>query len=150
MMKILLLHGPNLNLLGEREPEHYGTDTLAEINSRITALAKEIGAEVRAVQSNCEGGMIDAVQEARTWASGILVNPGAFTHYSYALRDAIAAVHLPAVEIHISNVFKREEFRQRSVIAPVCVGSICGFGSCSYELGLRGLIEVIRSSETKK
>jgi 3-dehydroquinate dehydratase II len=135
MTKILLLHGPNLNLLGEREPDVYGKVTLAEIDARITALAKGQGAEIRIVQSNCEGGIIDAIQEARQWADGLMINPGAFTHYSLAIRDAIAAVRIPAVEIHISNVFAREEFRHRSVIAPVCIGSICGFGARSYELG---------------
>jgi 3-dehydroquinate dehydratase-2 len=135
MTKILILHGPNLNLLGEREPEVYGSTTLAEIDARLNALAKGQGAEIRIVQSNCEGGIIDAIHEARKWADGLMINPGAFTHYSLAIRDAIAAVRIPAVEVHLSNVFAREEFRHRSVIAPVCVGSICGFGARSYELG---------------
>jgi 3-dehydroquinate dehydratase II len=150
MVKILLVHGPNLNLLGEREPEVYGRVTLAEINGRISALAKEQGDEVRIVQSNSEGGIIDAIQEARAWADGLMINPGAFTHYSLAIRDAIAAVHLPAVEIHISNVFAREEFRHRSVIAPVCIGSICGFGERSYELGWAGLTDYLRNEKQKK
>jgi 3-dehydroquinate dehydratase-2 len=148
MLKILLLHGPNLNLLGEREPEQYGKLSLEEINRRVLALAKERGVEVRAAQFNCEGGMIDAIQESRTWAAGILINPGAFTHYSYAIRDALAAVRLPAVEVHLSNIFHREEFRHRSVIAPVCIGSICGFGWHSYELGL--LAVLARLQETLK
>jgi 3-dehydroquinate dehydratase-2 len=143
MIKILLIHGPNLNLLGEREPEVYGKITLAEINDRLTAAAKGRGAELRAVQSNSEGGIVDAVQEARTWAAGLLINPGAYTHYSLAIRDALAAVRLPAVEVHISNVFAREEFRHRSVIAPVCVGSVCGFGWRCYELGLTGLLDYL-------
>ncbi len=150
MVKILLVHGPNLNLLGEREPDVYGRVTLAEINARISALAKEQGDEVRIVQSNSEGGIIDAIQEARTWSDGLMINPGAFTHYSLAIRDAVAAVRLPAVEIHISNVFAREEFRHRSVIAPVCIGSICGFGERSYELGWTGLTSYLRDEKQKK
>jgi 3-dehydroquinate dehydratase-2 len=150
MIKLLLLHGPNLNLLGEREPDVYGKITLAEINDRITALARERGAEIRIVQSNCEGGMIDAIQEARQWADGLMINPGAYTHYSLAIRDAITAVSIPAVEVHISNVFAREEFRHRSVIAPVCVGSVCGFGWRSYEMGLAGLLGYLQDSKEKR
>jgi 3-dehydroquinate dehydratase-2 len=145
MLKILLLHGPNLNLLGEREPEIYGKTTLEEINSSLSALAKEHGAEIRAVQSNGEGGLVDAIQEARTWASGLIINPGAFTHYSLAVRDAISAVPVPTVEVHISNILAREEFRHRSVIAPVCIGSVSGFGWRSYELGLLGLLGYLQS-----
>ena len=149
MIKILLVHGPNLNLLGEREPEVYGRVTLAEINARITAMAKGQGAEIRIVQSNSEGGIIDAIQEARGWADGLMINPGAFTHYSLAIRDAIAAVRIPAVEVHISNVFSREEFRHRSVIAPVCIGSVCGFGERSYELGWIGLTGYLQPQSEK-
>jgi 3-dehydroquinate dehydratase-2 len=150
MTEILVLHGPNLNLLGEREPELYGSVTLQEINARVQSLAEERKAAVRFQQCNCEGGMIEAIQEARTWAAGILINPGAFTHYSYAIRDAIAAVRLPAVEVHISNVFQREEFRHRSVIAPVCAGSICGFGWRSYELGLLALLGLLQDRPSAK
>jgi 3-dehydroquinate dehydratase-2 len=150
MMKILLLHGPNLNLLGEREPERYGTVTLEEINTRMKALAGQNSVEMRTTQCNCEGGMIEAIQDARTWAVGVLINPGAFTHYSYAIRDAIAAVNLPVVEVHISNVFQREEFRHRSVIAPVCIGSICGFGWRSYELGFRALLAWLQDRDSGK
>ena len=149
MIKILLIHGPNLNLLGEREPDVYGNMTLAEINQRLTALAKERGAELRIMQSNCEGEIINAIQEARTWAGGLMINPGAFTHYSLAIRDALSAVRLPAVEIHISNVFAREEFRHRSVIAPVCIGSVCGFGWRGYELGLIGLLDNLETMQNK-
>jgi 3-dehydroquinate dehydratase-2 len=149
MLKLLLIHGPNLNLLGEREPEVYGRVTLAEINQRITALAKEQGAEIRIVQSNSEGAIIDAIQEAQQWADGLMINPGAFTHYSLAIRDAIAAVRVPAVEVHISNVFAREEFRHRSVIAPVCIGSVCGFGRRSYDLGWIGLMGYLQEKIKK-
>jgi len=149
MINILVIHGPNLNLLGEREPEVYGTVTLADIDKRLAAAAKERGVELRTVQSNNEGAIIDAVQDARGWADGLMINPGAFTHYSLAIRDAIAAVSLPAVEIHLSNVFAREKFRRRSVIAPVCIGSICGFGGRSYELGLIGLVNHLAARKGK-
>jgi 3-dehydroquinate dehydratase-2 len=150
MLKILLIHGPNLNLLGEREPDVYGRMTLAEIDARLVAAVRERGAELRSVQSNCEGAIINAIQEARTWADGLLVNPGAYTHTSLAIRDAISAVSLPAVEVHITNIFSREEFRRHSVIAPVCLGSICGFGWRSYELGLAGLIDHLSSRAAAK
>lgn len=149
MIKILVIHGPNLNLLGEREPEVYGTVALADIDKQLAAAAKERGAELRTLQSNSEGAIIDAVQDARRWADGLMINPGAFTHYSLAIRDAIAAVSLPAVEIHLSNVFAREKFRRRSVIAPVCIGSICGFGGRSYELGLIGLVNHLAARKGK-
>jgi 3-dehydroquinate dehydratase II len=149
MIKILVIHGPNLNLLGEREPEVYGTVTLADIDKQLATAAKERGAELRTLQSNSEGMIIDAVQDARGWADGLMINPGAFTHYSLAIRDAITAVSLPAVEIHLSNVFAREKFRRRSVIAPVCIGSICGFGWRSYELGLIGLVNHLAARKGK-
>jgi 3-dehydroquinate dehydratase-2 len=147
MIKILLLHGPNLNLLGEREPDKYGTITLAEINDRITALGGERGAEIRIVQSNSEGGIIDAIQDARHWADGLMINPGGFTHYSIAIRDAIAAVNLPTMEVHLTNIFAREDFRHKSVIAPVCIGSVIGFGWRSYELGLTRLLGHLQRSK---
>lgn len=144
--KVLILHGPNLNLLGTREPGVYGAVTLDEIDRRIKAAAAERGIEVRSFQSNSEGALIDAIHRAREWAYGIVFNPGAYTHTSYALRDAIAAVGLPTVEVHISNVYAREEFRHRSVIAPVCVGKIAGFGWYSYILGLDALLHSLEAS----
>lgn len=137
--KVLVLHGPNLNLTGFREPELYGKKPLADIDEDIHRAAGEMDMEVRILQSNHEGVLIDTIQENRKWADAIVVNPGALTHYSYSLRDALASVRIPIVEVHLTNVQAREEFRSKSVISPVCVGTIAGFGSNSYVLALQAL-----------
>jgi 3-dehydroquinate dehydratase-2 len=141
MKAILVLHGPNLNLLGEREPAIYGKVTLEELDGRLIEAGKALGLDVRPQQSNHEGVLIDALHAARLWAAGVVFNPGGYTHTSVALRDAVAAIHIPVVEVHLSNVSGREEFRQHSLIAPVCLGSIAGFGWRSYLLGLYTLAD---------
>jgi len=139
----LILHGPNLNLLGTREPEVYGSITLDDINNKLVELGKELSAEVKSLQSNHEGALVDALHDARTWADGVVFNPGAYTHTSIALRDAISAIQIPVVEVHLSNVYAREEFRHISMISAVCKGKITGFGWRSYMLGLRALAEML-------
>ena len=143
MVSVLVLNGPNLNLLGKREPGVYGSETLDDIIVRLQAVMRELGAQMEHVQSNHEGVLIDAIHQAKGVHQGIVFNPGAFTHYSYALRDAIAAVSLPVIEVHISNVHARESFRHHSVIAPVALGQIVGLGSDGYEWAVRALVRKI-------
>lgn len=140
-MKILVLHGPNLNLLGTREPEIYGSMTLQEINTRLIELGRSLGVDIKCQQSNHEGTLIDALHDGRTWADGVVFNPGGYTHTSVALRDAITAIGIPVIEVHLSNVYAREEFRRQSLISPVCRGKISGLGWKSYALALRALAE---------
>ncbi len=141
-MKVLVLHGPNLNLLGAREPEIYGSMTLDEINVKLVELGRSLGAEVKCLQSNHEGALIDALHDARAWANGVVFNPGGYTHTSVALRDAITAIEISVVEVHLSNVYAREDFRHTSLISAVCKGKVVGFGWKSYMLGLRALLEL--------
>ncbi len=139
--RILVIHGPNLNLLGSREPDIYGNTTLEEINGDLSSAAKEWGAEVEFFQSNYEGALVDRIQEAQSWADGILINPGGLTHTSVTLRDALVATELPIVEVHLSNIFAREEFRRSSFVSPISLGVISGFGPMGYGLGLNALLE---------
>jgi 3-dehydroquinate dehydratase-2 len=136
-MRVLVIHGPNLNLLGEREPEIYGKQTLADIDASLAALARELSLDVHCVQHNAEGAIIDELHAARSNYGAVLINPGAYTHYSYAIADAISAITIPVVEVHLSNIAAREAFRRTSVVAPACAGSIAGFGANSYALALR-------------
>lgn len=144
-MKFLVLHGPNLNLLGTREPLIYGSQTLSGINLSLDELSVELGCELSFFQSNSEGELIDAVHAAARDCRGILINPAAYTHTSIAIRDALSAVGLPCVEVHLSNIHQRETFRHLSLVAPVSIGQICGFGSDSYLLGLRALFNYVKN-----
>lgn len=145
--RILVLNGPNLNLLGLREPGIYGRETLDMINNSLISLATELGCEVTCLQSNSEGELVNAIQQALAGADGIIINPAAYTHTSVAIRDAIAAVGLPVIEVHLSNVYKREEFRHRSLVAPVAVGQIAGLGSDGYLLALRGMVRYLNKPD---
>ena len=146
-MKVAVIHGPNLRLLGRREPEVYGAATLAEIDAALGALAHDLGSEVEFFQSNSEGELLDFVEEAAGRVDGFLINAGAFTHTSLALRDGLAGVALPFVEVHLSNTMAREAFRRRSYLSPIASGVVFGFGAESYLLGLRGLVGRLRSAE---
>jgi 3-dehydroquinate dehydratase-2 len=148
-MRILVLHGPNLNLLGRREPHIYGKETLADINARLEALAKELGAELVIVQSNHEGVLIDALQANMDKADGAIINPAGITHYGVPLHDAIAAMPFPVIEVHLSNIAKREEWRHRSMVAPVAAGTIQGLGWRSYTAALRVVVEIARDAKKR-
>ena len=143
VMRILVIHGPNLQLLGDREPKVYGGATLEQINKKLGEEADRLGVELKIVQSNHEGEIVDVIGEACRTADAILINPAAYTHTSVAIRDALAAVSIPAVEVHLSNIYCREDFRRHSLIAPVVAGQVSGFGSESYLLGLRAVIGLI-------
>jgi 3-dehydroquinate dehydratase-2 len=145
-LSILVLHGPNLNLLGWREPHIYGSLTLADINSNLASLAQTLTVNLESFQSNHEGALIDALHAARETKHGVVFNPGGYTHTSVALRDAVAAIGIPVVEVHLSNIHAREAFRQHSYLAPVCLGSIAGFGYNSYALGLRAVVAHLRKN----
>lgn len=146
MARVLVVYGPNLNLLGEREPEVYGRDTLEQISARLREAAAREDVEVEFFQSNSEGAIIDRLHAARTTAQAVVLNAGALTHYSYALRDAIAAIRIPVVEVHMTNTHARERFRRRSVLSSVCAGVVQGFGPQSFLLGLRAAIGLLRET----
>ena len=146
MLNILVLHGPNLNLLGQREPGVYGSATLEDINRLLETEAQALQVKLSALQSNHEGVLVDAIQAARDQQSGLVINAGAYTHTSVAIRDAIAGVNIPTVEVHLSNIYRREPFRHHSYIAPIAIGQISGFGPDSYRLGLQALVHYLRTN----
>lgn len=144
-MKILIINGPNLNMLGIREPEKYGNLTLADIEKELFALSFELGIDIELFQSNTEGEIIDKIQSTIGIFDGIVINPGGYTHTSVAIRDAISAVNIPTVEVHLTNISAREEFRHKSLISPVCIGQIAGFGKNSYKLGLKAINDYLNN-----
>lgn len=143
MSRVLIVHGPNLNLLGMREPDIYGSQTLEDIDDMVRQEAEELGVELRIVQSNHEGDIVEAVQDVYEWADAVIINPAGYTHTSIAIRDVIVAVRLPTIEVHLSNIWAREEWREKSVTAPACVGVIAGFQAMSYVLALRAAKSII-------
>lgn len=147
-MKLLLIHGPNLNMLGTREPEQYGNETFEDINKNLYAYCFKINAELEIFQSNCEGEIVTKIQQAIGYYDGIIINPAAYTHTSVAIRDAISAVKIPTIEVHLSNVYSREEFRHHSFIAPVCIGQIAGFKANSYKLAIDAMLDYLKNNET--
>ena len=147
MTSLLLINGPNLNLLGIRDPKTYGTTTLAEIEAKAAAVGKELGITINAFQSNSEGALIDRIHEARTKEDGIIINPGAYAHYSYAIRDAIDSVSLPTIEVHLSDIHKREEFRHHSVTEAVCLKQIVGLGEEGYYIAIRELNDYLKAKD---
>jgi 3-dehydroquinate dehydratase-2 len=148
-MRVVVIHGPNLNLLGEREPEIYGGQTLAGLDAEITALARDLALEVSIAQYNGEGAIVDALHAARASCDAIVLNPGAYAHYSYAIADAVRALRVPVIEVHLSNIYAREVFRRTSVVAPACAGTIGGFGRASYLLGLRAAVHLVAATARK-
>ncbi len=146
-MNILVIHGPNLGLLGKREPEVYGKETLEDINNLLKKKAEELNVSLKIVQSDYEGKIVEVIGSSIDWADGIIINPGAYTHTSIAIRDAISAVKKPTIEVHLSNVYKREEFRHKSYISPVCTGKIIGLGKFGYLLAIEGLVEIIKEKK---
>jgi len=146
MVKVMVIHGPNINLLGIREPHIYGSLSLDQVNERIQQQAQELGIEVRIMQSNHEGELVEAVHQSYGWAQAIIINPASYTHYSIALRDAIAAVRLPTIEVHLTNIYAREPFRHRSVTGEACLGVVSGFGAESYLLALRAAKNAVEES----
>ncbi len=150
MANILLIHGPNLNLLGSREPDIYGKVNLDDINKNLTLMARKEKDEIKIIQSNHEGEIVEEIGKNKSWADVLIINPAAYTHTSVAIRDAILATRIPAIEVHLSNIYAREEFRHQSLIAPVCVGQISGFGEASYYLAMEAARKIIRKSENQK
>ena len=149
-MRVVVIHGPNLNLTGERDPQQYGSETLSDINAQLRALAGELGVQLRIVQHSGEGEIIDALHAARADAQAVVLNPGAYAHYSHAIADAVAGIGIPVVEVHLSNVFSRERFRRRSVVAPACRGVIAGFRADSYLLALRAAVHCVPTFRRKR